>query len=146
MISCSRCGVALTSRLGTTMKWWSSSRLSPVYPVSKSFHTSKAFRERIKQEQQPETRLSIKKMFANEDKAKETFLEAIEYFTRQDVTHRRGHVEFIYAALKEMEPYGLNRNLNLVGGLSETKSMCRRIFDLSIILADGVLTGFPMPS
>jgi hypothetical protein len=51
----------------------------------------------------------MKSMFQQEDKTKESFLEAIDYFTREDVTHRRGHVEFIYAALKSLEEYGLQR-------------------------------------
>ncbi len=71
--------------------------------------STSAVSRRIKQEAPPETRLAMKSMFQQEDKTKESFLEAIDYFTREDVTHRRGHVEFIYAALKSLEEYGLQR-------------------------------------
>lgn len=43
-------------------------------------------------------------------KNKETFLQMIRMFKERDV-HRRNHVEFIYAALKHMREYNVNRDL-----------------------------------
>ncbi|XP_077445902.1 evolutionarily conserved signaling intermediate in Toll pathway, mitochondrial isoform X2 [Stigmatopora argus] len=48
--------------------------------------------------------------FAAEDKTKASFTEALETFTRGDV-RRRGHVEFIYAALAKMAEFGVERDL-----------------------------------
>ncbi|XP_077597677.1 evolutionarily conserved signaling intermediate in Toll pathway, mitochondrial [Stigmatopora nigra] len=48
--------------------------------------------------------------FAVEDKTKASFTEALEAFSRGDV-RRRGHVEFIYAALSKMAEFGVERDL-----------------------------------
>nr|CAG4644015.1 EOG090X07J4 [Lepidurus arcticus] len=45
-----------------------------------------------------------------QQKSKETFLEAIGRFHYKDV-HKRGHVEFIYSALKHMKDFGVHRDL-----------------------------------
>lgn len=45
-----------------------------------------------------------------EKKSQETFLEAVKMYTNRPGP-RRGHVEFIYAALKHMEEFGANKNL-----------------------------------
>lgn len=47
----------------------------------------------------------------NEEKSKETFLEAVKMHSRD--VHRRGHVEFIYSSLKYMEEFGVNRDLEV---------------------------------
>lgn len=44
----------------------------------------------------------------NKDKA--NYLDMIKVFEDKDV-HRRNHVEFIYAALKNMEEYGVHKDL-----------------------------------
>lgn len=43
-------------------------------------------------------------------KNRDTFLTMVKLFETRDV-HRRNHVEFIYAALKNMREYGVNRDL-----------------------------------
>lgn len=43
-------------------------------------------------------------------KTKATFKKAIDVFVKSDV-RRRGHVEFIYAALKKMPEFGVERDL-----------------------------------
>ncbi|XP_061619100.1 evolutionarily conserved signaling intermediate in Toll pathway, mitochondrial isoform X1 [Phyllopteryx taeniolatus] len=48
--------------------------------------------------------------FATERKTKASFAEALEVFAKADV-RRRGHVEFIYAALKKMPEFGVERDL-----------------------------------
>jgi len=46
----------------------------------------------------------------NEDKNKESFEGAIDIFTHKD-HRRRGSVEFIYAALRNMDHFGVNKDL-----------------------------------
>lgn len=51
--------------------------------------------------------------FANTlQKNKKTYMELVKIFEGQD-TRRRGHVEFIYAALKQMEDFGVNKDLEV---------------------------------
>lgn len=50
------------------------------------------------------------------DKNKNTYLEMVNIFTNRDV-HRRGHVEFIYAALKNMESFGVHQDLDVYKSL-----------------------------
>lgn len=47
---------------------------------------------------------------ARDAKTKATFNKVVEVFTKADV-RRRGHVEFIYAALKKMPEFGVERDL-----------------------------------
>ncbi|KAF3836753.1 hypothetical protein F7725_004217 [Dissostichus mawsoni] len=47
---------------------------------------------------------------ARETKTKATFNKVVEVFIKQDV-RRRGHVEFIYAALQKMPEFGVERDL-----------------------------------
>ncbi|XP_015257116.1 PREDICTED: evolutionarily conserved signaling intermediate in Toll pathway, mitochondrial-like [Cyprinodon variegatus] len=53
---------------------------------------------------------------AKEAKTKATFNEVIEVFTKRDV-RRRGHVEFIYTALKKMAEFGVERDLSVYNKL-----------------------------
>lgn len=50
----------------------------------------------------------------NKDKA--NYLDMIRVFTTKDV-HRRNHVEFIYAALKNMEDYSVHKDLQVYKSL-----------------------------
>lgn len=45
-------------------------------------------------------------------KDKNSYLEMIDIFMNKDV-HRRNHVEFIYAALKNMEEFGVIRDIDV---------------------------------
>ncbi|XP_061665017.1 evolutionarily conserved signaling intermediate in Toll pathway, mitochondrial [Syngnathoides biaculeatus] len=54
--------------------------------------------------------------FATEHKNKASFAEALEVFTKADV-RRRGHVEFIYAALKKMPEFGVQRDVGVYNRL-----------------------------
>ncbi|XP_069684979.1 evolutionarily conserved signaling intermediate in Toll pathway, mitochondrial isoform X1 [Periplaneta americana] len=51
-----------------------------------------------------------------ENKSKETFLDMIRIFENRDI-HRRGHVEFIYAALRHMEVFGVHKDLEVYKSL-----------------------------
>ena len=45
-----------------------------------------------------------------QEKNKNTYLAAMDMFHEMTV-HKRGHVEFIYAALREMENFGVHKDL-----------------------------------
>lgn len=49
-------------------------------------------------------------------KDKQNFKEMVQIFENKDV-HRRGHVEFIYAALKNMEAFGVNKDIEIYKAL-----------------------------
>lgn len=49
---------------------------------------------------------------ARESKTKATFNQVIEVFIKKD-TRRRGHVEFIYAALKKMPEFGVEKDITV---------------------------------
>ncbi|CAO1354987.1 unnamed protein product [Diamesa hyperborea] len=49
-------------------------------------------------------------------KDKKNFKEMVQIFENKDV-HRRGHVEFIYAALKNMEAFGVHKDIEIYKAL-----------------------------
>lgn len=51
------------------------------------------------------------------DKNKNTYLEMIRIFVDMNAVHRRGHVDFIYAALKNMEDFGVHKDLQVYKAL-----------------------------
>ncbi|CAG9774032.1 unnamed protein product [Ceutorhynchus assimilis] len=51
------------------------------------------------------------------DKNKDTYLQMINIFLDRDHVYRRGHVEFIYAALKHMKDFGVHRDLEVYRSL-----------------------------
>ncbi|XP_017016774.1 evolutionarily conserved signaling intermediate in Toll pathway, mitochondrial [Drosophila kikkawai] len=53
---------------------------------------------------------------AAQDRTKDTYLTMVEIFQERDV-HRRNHVEFIYAALKNMADFGVERDLEVYKAL-----------------------------
>lgn len=53
---------------------------------------------------------------AKESRTKATFNQVIDVFTKRDI-RRRGHVEFIYAALKKMPEFGVERDLTVYNKL-----------------------------
>lgn len=57
--------------------------------------------------------LIVKGSFENaSNKDKCTYLEMVNIFVNKD-KHRRNHVEFIYAALKNMEDFGVHKDLEV---------------------------------
>lgn len=64
-----------------------------------------------KNTQADEKNLMVRGSFENiSQKSRNTFLTMVQLFETRDV-HRRNHVEFIYAALKNMREYGVHRDL-----------------------------------
>lgn len=51
------------------------------------------------------------------DKNRNTYLEMVKIFVNRDQVHRRGHVEFIYSALKNMEQFGVHKDLQVYKAL-----------------------------
>lgn len=49
-------------------------------------------------------------------KEKETYLEVLRMYINRDI-YRRGHVEFIYAAMKHMEEFGVDKDLEVYKSL-----------------------------
>lgn len=52
------------------------------------------------------------------NKNKNSYLDMVYIFNERDV-HRRGHVEFIYSALKHMKEYGVHKDLEVYKSLVE---------------------------
>ncbi|XP_066250448.1 evolutionarily conserved signaling intermediate in Toll pathway, mitochondrial [Euwallacea similis] len=62
--------------------------------------------------------LSIRDPFEEvKDKSKGTYLQLINIFMEQERVYRRGHVEFIYAALKHMQEFGVQGDLDVYRAL-----------------------------
>lgn len=51
------------------------------------------------------------------DKNKDTYLQMINIYINRDHVYRRGHVEFIYSALKHMKEFGVERDLDVYRAL-----------------------------
>lgn len=84
-----------------------------------SFNTNNIICSRFfcnKNDQKPSA-LTTQRFFDDIDnKNKETFLDMLHIFTDRDI-YRRGHVEFIYSALKHMENFGVHKDLEVYKSL-----------------------------
>lgn len=70
-----------------------------------------------KDEAKDKKEVSVKLDFNTmKDKTRDSYLDMIRIFVNRDV-HRRGHVEFIYSALKNMEVYGVQKDLDVYKAL-----------------------------
>ncbi|XP_054859137.1 evolutionarily conserved signaling intermediate in Toll pathway, mitochondrial [Eublepharis macularius] len=54
----------------------------------------------------------VEELFEREAKTKATFQQAVDVFCKREI-RRRGHVEFIYAALKKMVEFGVEKDINI---------------------------------
>lgn len=96
------------------------SRLKSIKPAIKqhnrSLHVSTAL---FKQDASKKQEIALRNSFESQpNKTKSNYLQMIEIFTHRDV-HRRGHVEFIYAALKHMKLYNVQGDLEVYKALIE---------------------------
>lgn len=65
-----------------------------------------------------EKNLMVRGIFEQvKNKNKETYLDMINIFENRTDKNRRNHVEFIYAALKNMEHFGVQRDLEVYKAL-----------------------------
>jgi evolutionarily conserved signaling intermediate in Toll pathway len=70
-----------------------------------------------KQRQRRDQSLVLSSQFENvNDKSKSTFLQLIDIYDERN-KHRRGHVEFIYAALKNLEMFNCHKDLEVYKAL-----------------------------
>lgn len=84
--------------------------------IKRPFHLSLT---RLQTEKKIPKEIVARKSFETiEKKNKNTYLEMVKLFSERDV-HRRGHVEFIYSALKHMEMFGVQRDLEVYKSLIE---------------------------
>lgn len=75
--------------------------------------------QKIELREKARTELMSKEIFVDQDeKNKETFKNALEHFVKRD-NRRRGAVEFILAALKNMKLYGVHKDLDTYRALFE---------------------------
>ncbi|CAH0562158.1 unnamed protein product [Brassicogethes aeneus] len=59
-----------------------------------------------------------KGLFENlQNKNRDTYIETIKIFVNRDAIYRRGHVDFIYSALKNMEEFGVQKDLKVYKAL-----------------------------
>lgn len=63
-----------------------------------------------KQDTSVATQDDLFELVATESRTKATFGKVVDVFVKKDV-RRRGHVEFIYAALKKMPEFGVHKDL-----------------------------------
>lgn len=75
-------------------------------------------RARCKESERSEARavLTLNSFDKISDKTKEAYLDMVDIYTTRDV-HRRGHVEFIYSALRHMEEFGVHKDLDVYKSL-----------------------------
>lgn len=52
-----------------------------------------------------------------QNRNRKTYLEMVNIFVNRNNVYRSGHVEFIYSALKNMESFGVNKDLEVYKAL-----------------------------
>lgn len=85
-----------------------------------------------KQDNTENRQLMLRGSFESVDsKNRQSYLTMVEMFENRDI-HRRNHVEFIYAALKNMEDFGVHRDLEvykaLINVMPKEKYIPRNMF------------------
>lgn len=90
------------------------------YPIRYDSSKSTADEEKTNAEKENEVfdkQLTVRGSFESiTDKNKNSYLTMVDIFLDRDV-HRRNHVEFIYAALKNMETFGVHRDIEVYKAL-----------------------------
>ncbi|KAL1494079.1 hypothetical protein ABEB36_009733 [Hypothenemus hampei] len=72
----------------------------------------------VKFKQKEEKAVVIRDPFDDvKDKTKQSYLQMINIFINRDNVYRKGHVEFIYSALKHMHEFGVQRDLEVYKAL-----------------------------
>lgn len=105
-------------RLALTFSKYRQLRQNPLTNLRRNIRVSQVC---LKDEDKDETaskELTTTVSFENiKEKTKNTYLEMIKIFVDNSSVHRRGHVEFIYAALKNMEEFGVHKDLQVYKAL-----------------------------
>ncbi|XP_050298213.1 evolutionarily conserved signaling intermediate in Toll pathway, mitochondrial [Anthonomus grandis grandis] len=80
--------------------------------------SSRYFKKNEDDNDQKDKSVMIRDMFSDcKNKNKNTYLQMINIFINQEHVYRRGHVEFIYSALKHMQEFGVERDLEVYRAL-----------------------------
>lgn len=70
------------------------------------------------------------------DKNRKTYMDMVQIFESRDI-HRRNHVEFIYAAMKSMESFGVHRDVEvykaLMNVMPKEKFIPRNMFQVDFM-------------
>ncbi|XP_015263028.1 PREDICTED: evolutionarily conserved signaling intermediate in Toll pathway, mitochondrial [Gekko japonicus] len=85
-------------------------RVSPVFSTSKIARPVKGDKKDRDNKDTDRSLVTVDNLFERGAKTKATFQEALDVFCKQDI-RRRGHVEFIYAALRKMKEFGVERDI-----------------------------------
>lgn len=90
------------------------------YPINIRYDSSNSTADEKKTNAENEVfdkQLTVRASFESiTDKNKNSYLTMVDIFLDRDV-HRRNHVEFIYAALKNMEIFGVHRDIEVYKAL-----------------------------
>nr|XP_056719668.1 evolutionarily conserved signaling intermediate in Toll pathway, mitochondrial [Euleptes europaea] len=86
-------------------------RVSPVFSTSKIARSARGDEDHDK-ETTSQSLMTAEDLFERGAKTKATFKQALDVFCKRDI-RRRGHVEFIYAALKKMVEFGVERDITV---------------------------------
>ncbi|KAG4069895.1 hypothetical protein HA402_009602 [Bradysia odoriphaga] len=103
------------------------------YPIRYDSNTSKdGDKKKTNESDVFDNKLMVRDAFDSiADKNKNSYLAMVDIFLDRDV-HRRNHVEFIYAALKNMESFGVHRDITvykaLMNVMPKEKFIPRNIF------------------
>ena len=66
-----------------------------------------------------EERQLFEDLAKTESKSKKTFLKILDIYLQRQGVHRRGHVEFIQAAMLQLNKYGVQRDIDVYKKLFE---------------------------
>jgi len=117
MIRCKNCFISLIKHRSRLQAFVSSRSFCSVPEKVQEPNAEEERKRYEKHEQYVKRAMILKGSFeSTTTKDKPSFLEMIKIFEDKDV-HRRNHVEFIYAALKNMEEYGLQKDLEVYKAL-----------------------------
>lgn len=83
--------------------------------VPRYFHISTTrFTDSDDEKEKEKKKLMVRDPFQDiKDKNKQTYLQMINIFVNRESVYRRGHVEFIYTAMKHMKEFGVQRDLEV---------------------------------
>lgn len=116
MIRCRNCLVSLVNQRAALRSFLSTRNLCSTSEKTEKTDPDEQ-KKREKHEQFVQSAMILKGSFESApNKDKSTYLEMIKVFEGKNV-HRRNHVEFIYAALKNMESYGVLKDLQVYKAL-----------------------------
>lgn len=111
MIRCKNCFISLVNHRSKLKSLLLTRSLCSANESSQKTNTDDQRKREDMHEQYVKRAMILKGSFEQvQNKDKSNYLDMIRVFEEKDI-HRRNHVEFIYAALKNMEDYGVHKDL-----------------------------------